>query len=104
MRLMNHQLLIRTICEQRGSTANARTFNTWLLDLDWCLDALRYRLMMISAQLTAELIELKQQILHCPACTVYYRTIDIDSLLDSNHSHNVCKYCKGALEHVDNSL
>lgn len=104
-RLLNHQLLIRTICEQKGVTASARTFNTWSLDLDTTMDAIRYRLLMMTTVLNTELRELKDQILHCPTCQVKFRSIDIDSLLDSRHPNGyACKYCKSALEHIDNTL
>ncbi len=104
-RLLNHQLLRRTLCEQKGVTASARTFNTWTLDLDETLDVIRYRVMMMTTVLNTELEDLKGQILYCPTCQVKFRSIDIDSLLDSRHPNGyACKYCKSALEHVDNTL
>jgi DNA excision repair protein ERCC-3 len=104
-RLLNHQMLIRTICEQKGVTASARTFNTWMLDLDVIMDVIRYRLLMMIIGLNNELRELKDQILSCPTCQVKFRSIDIDSLLDSRHPNGyACKYCKSALEHIDNTL
>lgn len=103
--LMNHHILQRTVCETKAVTALQRTFNVWSLDLDRAIDAINYRLLQMESKLSDEIKQKQDQILLCPVCKIYYRTIDISTL--DNPAPNVycCSNCPQhtKLEAVDNS-
>jgi transcription initiation factor IIE alpha subunit len=104
--LMNHHILRRTICQTKAVIKLQRTLNVWSLDLDRAIDAINYHLLQMESQLSDEIKQKQDQILLCPVCKIYYRTIDISTL--DNPAPNV--YCCGnclqhtKLETVDNSL
>jgi DNA excision repair protein ERCC-3 len=104
-RLMNHQLLLRTVCETKAAAALQRTFNVWCLDLDRAIDAINYRLLQMELTLCHEIDKLRDQVLYCPVCKHIYGTLDVGMLASPAPSVYQCNNCpqRTQLKIMDNS-